>query len=156
MTRGSNLSRILLTQSTQCASLWSCSFEKHTRYGVNGAELSTRCQCVTHVVSKRGVADDRSRVSLVYLLTTYRTCTRRHGWDCWYGVVRFRRLNEQSSFLGSVREARRPIDDPIQRLSEPRVRLLAGRCSLRTRVLRCGFPTTSLSADEYRYQGINV
>lgn len=46
--------------------------------------------------------------------------------------MRFRRLNEQSSFLRSVREARRPIDDPIQRLSEPRVWLLTGRCSLRT------------------------
>lgn len=48
------------------------------------------------------------------------------------GTMRFRRLNEQSSFLRSVREARRPIDDPIQRLSEPRVRLLTGRCSPRT------------------------
>lgn len=48
------------------------------------------------------------------------------------GTIRFRRLNEQSSFLRSVREARRPIDDPIQRLSEPRVRLLTGRCSPRT------------------------
>lgn len=46
--------------------------------------------------------------------------------------MRFRRLNEQSSFLRSVREAWRPIDDPIQWLSEPRVWLLTGRCSLRT------------------------
>lgn len=117
-----------------------CCLEKRTGCRFNGAESSWPVSAYYtrgwRSPELRGGSSPTHELralthSLTYLLTyllSYRTCTRRRGWNCWYGAVRFR----NRVFWEAFGEAWRPIDDPIQRLTELRVRLLAGRCTFGT------------------------